>query len=222
MKRLTKQQLLSLAFLSYCVAWLAVIAWGLLVNRLFGITAVEDIDNAKLILELVNEKPMILLFPSLDFFLGGAIISIAILLSHLTENTVLNDLQKHSGLFAGVFFIYGAYSRLTTFLKLAHSNNVVNELKFFGYDIVNYLQYGNSFAVQGFLSAWLIAFHFLQQKRKQGNKMINSFGILAGSIGLFAFVIQPLAAVLIFANIGCSFYWFIYYKKQANTILITD
>lgn len=214
MKRLTKQRLLSMAFFSYGTTWLAVLAWGLLVNRLFGITTVEDIDNARLILEIVNEKPLILLFPSLDFFLGCAIISIAILLSHLTENAVLNDLQKYSGLFAGTFFIYGAYSRVTTFLKLAHSNNVINELKFFGYDIVNYLQYGNSFAVQGFLSAWLIAFHFLQQKRKQGSKLINGFGILAGSIGLFAFIIQPLAAVLIFANIGCSFYWFVYYKNR--------
>ncbi len=222
MKKLTKQRLLSLAFLSYGVTWLAVLAWGLLINRLFGITAIEDIDNASLILKLVNEKPLILLFPSLDFFLGCSIIGIAIVLSHLIENTVLNDLQKYSGLFAGVFFIYGAYSRVTTFLKLANSSGVANELRYFGYDVVNYLQYGNSFAVQGFLSAWLMTFHFLQQKRKQGNKMINRFGILAGATGLFAFIIQPLAAVLIFANIGCSFYWFIYYKKQANTIQITD
>jgi hypothetical protein len=40
MKGLTKQQLLSLDFLSYGVGWLAMLAWRLLINRLFGITVI--------------------------------------------------------------------------------------------------------------------------------------------------------------------------------------
>lgn len=207
---------MSLGFLMYGVTWLAVLAWASLVNPHLGIRSVDDLDNSRVILHLVAEQPLILVFPSFDFLLGALMICIPIFFSHITPNGLLNDLQRQVGVFAGVFFIYGAYSRITTFLKLAQSTPATNELNYFGYDLVSYLQYGNSFAVQGFLSAWFIAFHLLQQKNGKGNQAVNLLGMLAGCLGLMAFLVQPLAAVIILANIGCSFYWFVQYSKEAK------
>jgi hypothetical protein len=202
------------AYGTYGVIWIIVLLWGIIVNRYLGITSIEDIDNGRLILQLVKDKPLILFFPSFDFVLGLSLIVAVTAQSTLLEQGIWNSLQKYFGLFAGLLFVYGAYSRVTTFTMLSANTRLDVNMESFGYDIVNYIQYGNSFAVQCFLSLWLLVLHGEAKRLNIINKWIFYLAILGGITGLLAILIKPFAVLLIASNIITSFFWFSHYKRE--------
>lgn len=205
--------LLRYSYLAFATSWIFVILFGLIVNPKIGIQSINDVENGRLILQLVANKPAILIFPGLDFLLGLSLIITSVSLSHKFERNILSDLQKIFGVAAGILFIYGAYSRISAFTSLSGYVNENSELKYFVYDVVNFLQHGNSFAVQSFLSLWLITVHFLWFKALHRHKLISYIGILGGVLGLFAFVIKPLAAIIILTSAITSIYWFVQLRR---------
>ncbi|MBS1507222.1 MAG: hypothetical protein JSS79_11305 [Bacteroidetes bacterium] len=199
-----ERKLLRYGYFVHICAWLLVPVFIFIVMPRWGMT-LADLNDGQVVLDTLEQHPLLVVFPGLDLALGLSLMIVTVALHRQLENSVWNDLQKIFGLIAGMLFIYGAFSRITTFANLIVDPHV-EELRFFGYSVVNYLQLGNSHAVQFFLAAWLVTSNAL--RFTTGKRSVLLFIIIMMSVvSLLAPFLAPIAGVLMITNLTSSIYW---------------
>lgn len=199
----------------YGSCWLLVMVWLIVLNPVLGIRTIGDLDNPDIVLNMVAKSRFILLFPATDILLGCALFVLSIIQYSISGKTLIDELIKYAALFAALLFVYGAYSRIITFQMIANTASLDLQSKRLAFSAVNFMQYGNSFAVQFFLSTWLLLTHYLQLRQQQGNKWVHVICILGAVAGLCAVVYRPLSFLLIIANMLSALYASVYFKRKS-------
>lgn len=205
---------LSRIYAVYGSCWLLVMVWLIVLNPVFGIRTITDLDNPDIVLNIVTNNRLILLFPATDILLGCALFVLSIIQYSVSGKTLISELIKYAALFAALLFVYGAYSRITTFQMIVSSASLSMPSKHLAFRVVNLMQYGNSYAIQFFLSVWLLFSHYLHLRQGEGNKWVHVICILGAVAGLCAIACQPLSFLLIIANMLAALYATVYFKRE--------
>lgn len=172
------------------------IVFVLTVNRSLGIFSMAELDNADLMLRVINESPIILVYPALDIFLGLAYFLIALsILSLFRGSGYLVVLQTLFGVSAGVFHVFSFFSRLLTLPHFAQVYLTDPEAARISYDIANFLQYGISYFINFMIGLWIITSSVLFIRKGAYNKYLNLLFIIIATISLFTVFFKPLFAV---------------------------
>lgn len=201
---MTKANVVFWAAVAHAATWAFALFFLIVINPTLGLNSPEALDNGFLVLSIFNRDRVIVLYPGMDVLLGTSLILFAAFFAP-SRNREVNRLQEGVNNFAyiaGAFMILGTFYRLVPFLYLADLMKVNAAKAVDDYSLINILTYGNSRAVNFFLSLWILFTHTLGYFDRTQSRRLCVVGIALGLFGVFSFAFPPIAmlAVVLFVS----------------------
>ncbi len=197
MKNQLHARIVGILSITHLLILLSAIVFTKTVNVSLGVFDRKDLDNPDLMLTIIHEHPIILFYPSVDIFMGLTLIGISMGFWNIFKRSnYLGPLQAVFGVSAGIFYIYGSFSRLLTLPHFADVYTADPGAARLSYNIVNFLQYGNSYFINVLFAFWVIISCVLFYRRKLYSKYLCFGFILLSFVSLFIVAWESLFPVL--------------------------